>query len=318
MASLISETLYFIDFRDVIWTTADTHQTGGAAAGINVRHHSTDGLFGIRQEAAGPGRCGHGLGDALADQLRGVGQTAQEDTLRGEVHRPQLGMRFDKVAEGISRQFQQGGKFFFIVGPDAGAEDEGIGIDLYRHLQDMINEGNADFIALFGYLRRSLRIKTGKDDSQIPGLAVVVFQDAVGPHIPVEDHHVHLRIHFLHLQGIFYRPLAADPAAVGILLIPGAHALDKDGLIPLGHLGLVVMDFVSQFQLRHYPGVLAVEEFFGPILMAAGGHHHDTVVDVLFFLTNFHFGVEVAFVAAETHNFGTGEQFDFIVGLQPS
>ena len=57
-----------------------------------MRGDAADGLAGVRQEGPGPGRRGHGLGDALADKLGRMRHAAQEDAFRGKIHWPQLGV----------------------------------------------------------------------------------------------------------------------------------------------------------------------------------------------------------------------------------
>ena len=63
-----------------------------------------------------------------------------------------------------------------------------------------------------------------------------------------------------------------------------------------------LMEKIAQLQLGHHPLVFPVEKFLGVILVGAGGHHGDPVVDfpLVHAGPHQHFRGEVAFVAAES------------------
>ena len=116
---------------------------------------------------------------------------------------------------------------------------------------------------------------------------------------------------------MFHRALAADAAAVGILFVAGAHALDHDHPLPLGRFRRAPCRKPAQFQLGHDPVVLAVGELLGLVFVGAGGHDGDPVVDLALVHAgpHQHFRGEVAFVAAEADHQGLGQHLDLVVGL---
>ena len=79
------------------------------------------------------------------------------------------------------------------------------------------------------------------------------------------------------------------------------------------------MEKIAQLQLGHHPVVFPVEEFLGMVLVGAGGHHGDPVLDfpLVHAGPHQHLGDEVAFVAAKPHHQGAGEHLDLVVGLDP-
>ncbi len=79
------------------------------------------------------------------------------------------------------------------------------------------------------------------------------------------------------------------------------------------------MEKIAQLQLGHHPVVLAVEKLLGLVLVSAGGHHGDAVIDfpLVHARPHQHFRGEVAFVTAEPYHQGPGEHLDLVVGLHP-
>ena len=149
------------------------------------------------------------------------------DAFGGGLHRPDLGVGLGEEALGVQGHLVEFGQRRVVVGNDGGGQGEQVHHEAHRPLQDLIL--HRDFEAAVGFLHhgRLGETETDEDHPHFPGPLVEQFPFAVGPHIPVEDIDLHLRVHHLQLDGVFHGMGAADLVAIGALRDPGADALDE-------------------------------------------------------------------------------------------
>jgi len=115
---------------------------------------------------------------------------------------------------------------------------------------------------------------------------------------------------------MLHRALAADAAAVGVLLVTRAHALNHHHPLPFAHFLGIGVNLGIQFQLGHHPRVVAVQMLLGLVFIGAGGNDSDTVLDQLLSLvgSNGHGGGEVALVTFEVGYLTFGQHGDLLMG----
>ena len=112
----------FVEAWNAVWAGAHTGEASGAAAGRHLGHDAAHQQGILGQQGHGPRGGGLGLGDGLLDGFGIVGQAGQENAFRGEVHRPQLGVRFDQKAFGVDRYLEFFKERPVVVGYDAGGQ----------------------------------------------------------------------------------------------------------------------------------------------------------------------------------------------------
>lgn len=83
----------------------------------------------------------------------------------------------------------------------------------------MVREGDVQAGSVAGDFRRLEAGVAAEKHSAAPRGAVIVLKQPVHPHIPVEDDDVHVRVEILQGDGVLYGSLAADAAAVGVLVV---------------------------------------------------------------------------------------------------
>ncbi len=129
-----------------------------------------------------------------------------------------------------------------------------------------------------GHPGRPRRLKGNERHPLLLGLGIVTFPKTIGPQIPVEDGDLHQGIAFLEQQGVLEGLGATHPAAIGVLRLPGPHALNHHQAPHLGQSQVAKIDPGLQLPLGEHPGVRAIEiAALGPKFPAAGGHHDDAV-----------------------------------------
>ena len=122
------------------------------------------------------------------------------------------------------------------------AKNECIRTHLHWAVQHLVRKGNLESVTVPACLRWLVSAVAKKQDTLASCLLVIVFQQTVHPHIPKEDNDLHIRIQFLEFKRVFDRSLATDTAAVGIILIAGAHTLDHHHPLPSGRVIGVLME----------------------------------------------------------------------------
>ena len=161
------------------------------------------------------------------------------------------------------------------------AEYYGIGRHLNRTVQDVVLEHDRKSGAVYIYPGRIFLVVAGKKNAFAPCLGIVILEQAVHPHISIQDHDVHIGIEFFQLARMLHRALTANTAAVRVIVIPRADALDHDDSIPGSGPGRFVTHEFIQFELGHDAAVFAVAKFFGLIFTGAGGQNGNAVADFL-------------------------------------
>src|SRR5208337_1303064 len=79
---------------------------------------------------------------------------------------------------------------------------------------------------------------------------------------------------------MFHGALAADPAAIGVLVVAGAYALNHNGPAPFRNLTGVSFDVLPQLDLRHDTVGLAVHVFLWFVFASAGGDNYGSMADL--------------------------------------
>ncbi len=249
--------------RGGIGTDSDTGHAGDAFLLADIGDLGADVELRFGKHRGGASGGGSRLGDVLVDELRRMGQPAKENAFGGEIHRTQFRMGFHIEPVGVERHFEHVGNALvvFQVRFDAGAEHEGIGLDVERFGEVGALEANHQALVI-AHLRRRLRRIADKDDAGLARLLVVKFPEAVSPDVAVENEDVGRGILFFDGQGILDGHGAADTAAEGMLVVARADALDHDDILSLGGIGLVMQEFF-QFNLRQDARGAAVHELGG-------------------------------------------------------
>ena len=119
------------------------------------------------------------------------------------------------------------GQLLVVRGLDGGGQVDEIGLDRTCRWRIGSKTVTSRPSSAFGHHRFVVQGVPDEDHAQFPGLFVEQFPLAVGPDVPVEDVYVGVRILLLDGDGLRNGRGAADPRAVGPVVVPRAHALDK-------------------------------------------------------------------------------------------
>ena len=153
-------------------------------------------------------------------------------------------MGLDKKTVTIARQLKKGCQLFSVRRHSGCTKYEGIRAQLHRAVQHLVRKGNLESITVPARLRWLVSGVAKEQDTLASCLFVVVFKQTVHPHIPIEDNDLHIRVQFLEFQRVFHRSLATDTAAVGVILIAGAHTLNHHHPLPIGRVfGVLMQEF---------------------------------------------------------------------------
>ena len=212
------------------------------------------------KDRRGPARHRSGLGDRLADELRRVGRSAEEQALAGEVHRAELHVRFEEEPVGVQRHAQQFGQLA-AIGPRhrRGGQHDQVRLQHQVAAQRRLPRLEAQFPAG----RRAtaaccVRLVTDEEHALLPRLAVGRLAETVGPHVAVEDHDPGVRPAVLQFQGVLHGRRAADAAAIRPFCVALLDALDHRHGGLLRERNPALPQPIGEFQLRHHPLVLAI------------------------------------------------------------
>ena len=155
-----------------------------------------------------------------------------------------------------------------------------------------------------------VHVEADEDDPFLPGLFVEVFPQTIGAEVPVEDVDVHVRVDLFEPDGAFHRMGAADPAAVGPLRFPGAHALDEGGALGPGDQGIFLPEGLVHFQGQQDQGILFIEILLGLVGVAADGDDRGAVRHHGFPALGGDGGVEIAHKPLDVGDFGVEVDLD--------
>ncbi|EKD34405.1 MAG: hypothetical protein ACD_75C02356G0001 [uncultured bacterium] len=127
-------------------------------------------------------------------------------------------MRLLEEAVGVDRHLVElaeiGGIF---LGPDGGCQNNHVGCDLQRPVQDVIPDLDLDVIAHLGYLRLTVQFIVDEDYAEFARLLEEGLTLGVGPHIPIEDVDVALGIFLFQGDGRLHGMSAANLRAVHVV-----------------------------------------------------------------------------------------------------
>ncbi len=197
------------------------------------------------------------LYDRLLQKSRTVSQSCYIEAVPIQIQRLHLGLLLLKKASLVQFQAQYPGQPFLLVRLNAHAQDHQVGLQLQRQPRHRLFQPDAQPSRLSFYLRLAPQFVAHKDNSRLPRRLVIRLPKTKGPHLPVQDIHLHLGPLRLQFQCVLDRLRAAHPRTVGPPRLPRTHALHHDyrphpGQRPLGQLLL-------QFALRYHPWVSPVQ-----------------------------------------------------------
>ena len=239
---------------------ADGHarHAGDAFLLVHVRNLGADIELRLGQDGGRSRGGGARLRDVFINKLRRMRQDAQEDAFGGKIHRTQFHVGFHVETVGIERHLEHVGDALVVlqIHFHAGAEHDVVGLD-----RDRIGEVGAferdDQAVVVGHLRRRVRRVTDEHHPGFARLLIVNFPEAVGPDIAVKHIDIGVGVAFLDVQCVFDGHRAADAAAIRMLFVARADALDHDDVLSLHRPGLVVQ-LLFQFDLGQDAVGLAV------------------------------------------------------------
>jgi len=241
-----------------IRTDGDAGHAGDALLLVHVRNLGADVELRLGQDGGRPRGGGARLRDVFINELRRMGQAAEEYAFGGEIHGPQFHVGFHVETIGVKRHFEHVGDALVVlqIHFHAGAEHDVVGLDGER-VGEVGTLERDDQPVVVGHLRRRFRRVTDEDHPGFARLLVVYFPEAVGPDVAVKHIDVRIRVPFLDVERVFDGHRAADAAAIRMLFVARADALDHDNVLSLRRPGFVVQP-LFQFDLGQDPVGLAV------------------------------------------------------------
>ena len=189
------------------------------------------------------------LRNVFVNELRRMRQAAQEDAFGGEIHGPQFHVGFHVETVGVERHFEHVRDALVVlqIHFHAGAEHDVVGLDGERFGEVGAFERD-DQAVVVGHLRRRFGRVTDEHHPGFARLLIVNFPEAVGPDVAVKHIDAGARVQFLDGQRVFDGHRTADAAAIRMLLVARADALDHDDVLSPGRPSLVVQ-LLFQFDL---------------------------------------------------------------------
>ena len=178
--------------------------------------------------------------------------------------------------------------------------------------QNMILEGDRNPFFRRFHRRRIFRLIPEENHAQFPCFGIIIFQQAIGPDVPVKDKDLGIRVKFFDVKGIFDGALAADPGTIGIFFVSRSHTLNHDHLVQI--LGPFFFQPLGQFHLGHHPlDPRRTEIPWAVYSLAPVAKNHDPMVDFSFIHAGPHqnFGVKISFKSGKSDDQGMGQNLDF-------
>ncbi len=221
------------DDRDPEGTDPYASQTDCAELLLDNSHHAADldGILG--QQGQGPPGRGLSLGNAFVNGFWVMGQAAEINAVCSEIHRPQLHVGLQQEAFIIQGDLENLGQALDRIGNNGRGQRDQVRGQADEPAQDMIHNPDGQLSSVHLDLRFVFRVKADEGNALVPGLPIEVLPNPEGPHVPVKDEDIHLRIDLLQSQCAFHAVGTANAAAIGPLRFPGTDALDKDRCLGL-------------------------------------------------------------------------------------
>ena len=129
----------------------------------------------------------------------------QEEAVRGQVHRAQLGVGLVQEAFGIPGHLEDFPDILHRIGQHRRRQGQEVGRQDHRPIQEEVGDGQLELaVGRLFHLGLAVQIEADEDDPQFPGLFIEQFLFPVGPHIPVEDKDIHVGVDPLQFDGGFH------------------------------------------------------------------------------------------------------------------
>ena len=236
-------------------------------------------MHGLGQDGGGPAGGGVGLADGLFDALGVVGRAAEEDALAAEVHGAQLDVRLEVEAVAGERHLEQLAELAAALGRyGGGGQHQQVERQLDVAPQVRVAVGDRHG-AVGAHLRQAVVVVAREDDAELARLGVVLLEEAEGADLLEPDVDRPARILFLEPDGVLDALLAAGARAVGVGLVERAGAEHEADRLDVLEGRVVVLEHALQVEAGDDLRALAQAVELGAVLLRAGGHDDDAVVD---------------------------------------
>ena len=180
-------------------------------------------------------------------------------------------MGFHQPAVGINGDLEQPGKANIIMGHNGGRQTKNIRIYSQPAAKDGIVKGHGHPLTVGCNLRLFIGIVSEKKNPPASCFPVKVLSFAVCPDIPVKDINVCLRVAIFQFQSAFNGMGAAHFRTVGMFLVSGTDALDKNHITGPFYSEVIISEQFIHFQVSDNGCMFAVQVFFRLILFGTGG-----------------------------------------------
>ena len=214
-----------------------------------------------------------------------MGQAAQENAVRGKVHRSQLHVNLQEKTVLAEGHFEELAQLFSPPCFDGCGQCNEIGPEHDGPPEYMVHQGDFQCPSI-GFLHHGFLFQpiANENHAAPAGFLVKVLPFPVRSNVSVKHIDIHIRVAFLQFDRLLNGKSTTEPAAVRTLRFPRPDALNENGA--LGILHEVAFPGLVQLMPAKNPVVLAVEIFVGFDGMGAGGQNGHPVLQFAFALTS--------------------------------
>ena len=246
-----------------------------------------------------------------------MGQSAEEDAVRGKFARSEFGVLLDEKTVIVERDFEKLGQLFVGVGHDGRSQGQQVRGDFNGQAQDMIGDAHRQPFAVADDPGFVFKIVADEDHAGLTGFFVERLPFTIGADVPVENIDARFRVAGFDGQGAFDGVGAADPRTIGPLGLTGSHALNEDRRVQTVEHGIIGQHLAVQLQAGQHPRIFAVKVFIGLQFAGPGGHDGDTMFDGGIIGAIFQNGFEVTHKTVHAGQLGIQVHLKPLFGLDP-